>query len=266
MITRPPRTEAAAKPSGRVPVDLVATGLRVAYERDVEILRGVEITAAARRISLVIGPNGAGKSTFLKAVAGLAPVTGGLVTLGGVDITRWRPRDLLAHGVALVPQNGTLFPAMTVRENLQMGGWLRRREKAWLGESIEAVINRFNLPRHLVDRRAGDLSGGQQKLVEIMRSMVMTPTTLLLDEPTAGLSPKMASQVYEQIAALPGDLGVTVLLVDQNVRSSLAISDDVYVLAMGLNNDRGTARDITERLGEITAGWLRQGVSGAVKS
>ncbi|HTN97450.1 MAG TPA: ATP-binding cassette domain-containing protein, partial [Nordella sp.] len=161
MTARPRQTEAAEKPIERMPVDLVATGLRVAYERDVEILRGIEITAAARRITLVIGPNGAGKSTFLKAVAGLAPVTGGRVTLGGADITGWRPRELLGHGVALVPQNGTLFPAMTVRENLQMGGWLRRREKAWLGESIEAVINRFNLPRHLVDRRAGDLSGGQ---------------------------------------------------------------------------------------------------------
>lgn len=257
---------AAADRSNRQAADLVATGLRVAYERDVEILRGIDICAAARRITLVIGPNGAGKSTFLKSMAGLAPVTGGQVTLGGTEITGWRSRDLLAHGVALVPQNGTLFPAMTVRENLQMGGWLRRREKSWLAGRVEAVIDRFNLPRALVERRAGDLSGGQQKLVEIMRSMILLPTTLLLDEPTAGLSPKMADQVYEQIAALPRDLDVTVLLVDQNVRSSLAISDDVYVLAMGLNDDQGSAIDIAGRLGEITANWMRQGVSGAVKS
>lgn len=261
-----PFSSPASAADGRSAADLLVAGLRVAYERDVEILRGVTLTATARRITVVIGPNGAGKSTLLKAVAGLAPVSGGRVTLGGVDITGCSPRALLAHGVAIVPQSGTLFPAMTVRENLQMGGWLRRREKAWLAQRIEAVVERFTLPRQLVDRRAGDLSGGQQKLVEIMRSMILAPTTLLLDEPTAGLSPKMADQVYARIAALPRELGVTVLLVDQNVRASLAISDDVYVLAMGLNNDQGPARDIHDRLGEITANWMRQGVSGAVKS
>lgn len=242
---------------------LTATGLRVAYERDIEIIRGVDLHAAPAQITVVIGPNGAGKSTFLKAVSGLAPTVGGRVMLDDRDVTGWPARKLLDAGLAFVPQEGTLFRDMTVRENLVMGGWLRRSEKPWLAQRIQVVADLFSMPSEHLRRRAGDLSGGQQKLLEIARSLILQPTMLLLDEPTAGLSPKMADQVYVHVAELVRG-GITLLLVDQNVRSSLAIADYAYVLAMGQNNAEGPATDVKARLDEIVASWLKQGGSGVV--
>ncbi len=255
---------AALRPAASSPApELSVTGLRVAYDRDVEILRGVDVVAAARGITVVIGPNGAGKSTMLKAIAGLAPVTGGSVSLGGADILRLPSRDLLRRGLAFVPQEGTLFGQMTVRENLRLGGWLRRRERGWLARRVDEIASQFGMSGTMLARRAGDLSGGQQKLLEIARGLVLAPTVLLLDEPTAGLSPKLAAQVYDRVAALPRAAEVTILLVDQNVRAALEIATEVYVLAMGRNDARGTPADISARLGEITAGWMTEGASGA---
>jgi branched-chain amino acid transport system ATP-binding protein len=245
------------------PPTLSVSGLRVAYERDIEIVRGVDLHAAPGRITLVIGPNGAGKSTFLKAICGLAPTIGGEVRLDDRVVTAWPARKLLDVGLAFVPQEGTLFRDMTVRENLVMGGWLRRGEKAWLASRVQAVADLFSMPASHLQRRAGDLSGGQQKLLEIARSLVLQPDMLLLDEPTAGLSPKMADQVYVHVRELVR-AGITLLLVDQNVRSSLAIADYVYVLAMGRNNAEGPAADVRERLDDIVAGWMKEGGSGVV--
>ena len=247
--------------SPTAPPSLTATDLHVAYERDIEIIRGVDLRAEPGRITVVIGPNGAGKSTFLKAVCGLAPTVGGEVRLDERIVTGWPARALLDVGLAFVPQEGTLFRDMTVRENLVMGGWLRRREKAWLARRIEAIAGLFQMPAAHLARRAGDLSGGQQKLLEIARSLVLEPRMLLLDEPTAGLSPKMADQVYVHVQSL-ARTGITILMVDQNVRSSLAIADYVYVLAMGRNNAEGPAQEVHDRLDEIVAGWMKEGGSG----
>jgi branched-chain amino acid transport system ATP-binding protein len=245
---------------------LTVSGLHVAYERDIEILRGINLVAQPRQITAVIGPNGAGKSTLLKAVAGLAPVTAGAIRLADRPVTGLPARSLLALGLAFVPQEGTIFRDMTVAENLVMGGWLRRGEKAWVAERVAAVAALFGMGSAHLQRRAGDLSGGQQKLLEIARSLVLMPAMLLLDEPTAGLAPKMADQVYDQLTRLPREHDITILLVDQNVRSALAIADQVYVVALGRNDAHGPADDIARRLDAIIAGWMKEAASGVARA
>jgi ABC-type branched-subunit amino acid transport system ATPase component len=240
--------------------------LRVAYHSDTEILRGVNLSAAEGCITAVIGPNGAGKSTLVRAIAGLAPVTGGSITLGALDVTRLAPAHRLRLGMALIPQDRSIFPDMTVHENLRMGGWLRRRDRAWLKQRIAAVSEVFPDIHRLLERPAGDLSGGQQKLVEIARGLVAEPSVLLLDEPTAGLSPSMASLVYRQLASLRDSMGLTILLVDQNIREALALSEHAYVLLMGTNDVDGPARMVAERLDEVVKGWMQRPGSGLAKA
>ncbi len=254
----------ALAPAAETSPELLVRDLRVAYEREVEIVRGVHLHALAARVTAVIGPNGAGKSTMLKAICGLAPTIGGSVQLDGHDVTSWTARQLLDAGLAFVPQEGTLFRDMSVRENLIMGGWLRRREKAWLAGRVATVAQLFGMGGAHLQRRAGDLSGGQQKLLEIARSLILHPRMLLLDEPTAGLSPKMADQVYGHIASLAAG-GMTVLMVDQNVRSALAMADYAYVLAMGRNNAEGAAADVAARLDRIVASWMHEGEAGVAR-
>ncbi|MCC6223343.1 MAG: ABC transporter ATP-binding protein [Thermoleophilia bacterium] len=238
------------------------SGLRVAYERDIEILRGVDLSASRGKITAVIGPNGAGKSTLLRAVAGLAPVVGGRVELDGRAVTGVSTAAMVRLGVAFVPQERSVFSEMTIRENLLLGGWSRRSERVWLAERIAAVCDQFPVLGVRLDEPAGNLSGGQQKALEIARGLVSDPTVLLLDEPTAGLSPRLAQEVYEQVAALGDRLGVTVLLVDQNVREALAIAQHVYVLAMGRNDAEGAPADVLGRLDDIVRGWMQQQASG----
>lgn len=236
--------------------------LHVAYQRDTEILRGVNVTAAPGQITVIIGPNGAGKSTLLRAIFGLAPVVGGRVELDGSDITGAPARQLLSKRVVLVPQERSVFPEMTVAENLQLGGWVRRRERRWLRDRIEVVCAEFPVLRERLREHAGDLSGGQQKLLEITRGLMIDPEILVLDEPTAGLAPGMAKQVYEEIADLNRRLHVTVLLVDQNVREALTLGNYVYVLEMGRNQAEGDRSAVLDRLDEIVRGWMGVPASG----
>ena len=242
------------------PVDIKE--LRVAYESDVEILRGVSLFGAANTMTAIIGPNGAGKSTLLKGVAGVAPVTGGTVHLGGKLITKLATAQRVEAGVAFVPQEASVFGQMTVIENIRLGGWTRRKDRAWLNRRIEFCSELFASIRPHLDRRAGDLSGGQQKLVEIARGLVSEPRLLLLDEPTAGLSPIMVREVYAELARLKETRSVTVLLVEQNVREALAVADDCYVLAMGRNDTHGTAAEIAGRLDSIVRNWMSHEGSG----
>ncbi|MFZ5671709.1 MAG: ABC transporter ATP-binding protein [Pseudomonadota bacterium] len=237
-------------------------GLRVAYESDIEILRGVDLAGGANTLTAIIGPNGAGKSTLLKGVAGVAPVTGGEIDLGGRRIEALSAAQRVAAGVSFVPQEASVFGQMTVLENLRLGGWHRRKDKAWLESRIAFCGDLFHSIKPHLDRRAGDLSGGQQKLVEIARGLVSEPRLLLLDEPTAGLSPVMVREVYREIARLKESRSVTVLLVEQNVREALAVADHVYVLAMGQNDSDGPAAEISGRLDGIVRNWMSREGSG----
>ncbi len=238
-------------------------GLKVAYERDIQILRGLDLVMREGSLTAIIGPNGAGKSTLLKAVAGLAPVIGGSITLGVERIEGRDPVAVRRRGIAFVAQEDSTFGDMTVRENLQLGGWIRRSERVWLAERVEACGRLFPAITPHLDRRAGLLSGGQRKLVEVARGLVAEPRLLLLDEPTAGLSPSMVKELYRQIAALKRQ-GVSILLVEQNVREALEVADHVYVFAMGLNDADGPAHDIARRLPDIVQRWLGRKPAGVV--
>lgn len=239
-------------------------GLRVAYESDIEILRGVNFDAAKGSLVAIIGPNGAGKSTFLKGIAGIAPVTGGEIMLDGKRLEKGSPLEIVKQGIAFVPQESSVFGQMTVAENLRMGGWSRRADRDFVESRIDTCLNLFDSIRKHRDRRAGDLSGGQQKLVEIARGLVAEPSLLLLDEPTAGLSPIMVKEVYSQIAELKKQASVTIVLVEQNVREALEVANHVYVLAMGMNDTDAPPLEITNRLDEIVRNWMSHSGSGVV--
>jgi branched-chain amino acid transport system ATP-binding protein len=237
------------RPSLRV-TDVVA-----AYAAGDPVLRGVSLTAAAGKITVVLGPNGAGKSTLLRVIAGFLPALSGAVFLDEKEISRLPAHRHLAAGIGLLPQGRSVFPDLTVAENIELGGWPIRSDRRRLRAAVEAMFDRYPHLRPLRDRAAGSLSGGQQRAVEIARLLVADPKVLLIDEPSAGLSPIVAAQVYDELAALRAE-GRTVLLVDQDVRAAIRIADYVYVLSSGRNDIEGDRSAFEGDLGAIVRGWL----------
>jgi branched-chain amino acid transport system ATP-binding protein len=219
------------------------------------VLCGVSLTAEPGRLTVVLGPNGAGKSTVLKVVSGFVAAASGKILLGETDITQLSTHRHLACGIALLPQGRSVFPDLTVGENLELGGWLWRGDRARLRHGVEGVLARYPALAELRRKPAGSLSGGQQRQLEIARLLVTDPTTLLIDEPSAGLSPIVASHVYAELAALRAE-GRTVLLVDQDVRAAIAIADYVYVLNSGRNDVEGDRSAFEGDLGAMVRGWL----------
>jgi branched-chain amino acid transport system ATP-binding protein len=197
-----------------------------------DILKGVDLEVARGTVTCLIGPNGAGKSTVLKAVSGLIRPRQGTVKFQGDDIGRLSPRARLLRGVVHVPQDRSLFPAMTVWDNLLMGGYAMKDQKA-VRRRIEAAAEVFPICAERAKDHAGSLSGGEQKQVELARTLVLDPALILLDEPSIGLDPKSRQIVFASIRHLVDD-GRTVLLVEQNARSGLAASDFGAVLEGGL--------------------------------
>jgi ABC-type branched-subunit amino acid transport system ATPase component len=197
-----------------------------------DILHGVSLHVGKGEIVCVVGPNGSGKSTVFKAIYGLIGVRQGDILFQGEDISNRRPQQLLQTGIAMVPQQPSVFHAMTVRENLELGMYLVR-DKQRIKERIEHVFELF--PR-LADRRsqnAGTLSGGERRALEISRALMLDPTLVLMDEPSVGLSPILVRGVFEQIAELREQAGLTFLLIEQNARSGLELCDRGYVLDQG---------------------------------
>lgn len=224
---------------GQTPL-LEATGLVAGYVPEVDILRGVDLTLEKGEIVGMIGPNGAGKSTFIKAVFGLVPVRSGTVTFENNEITNTKPHDLVAQGIGYVPQRANVFPSLSVEENLRMGLYLR--PQAW-EERFAAVTELFPLVKERSDQRAGFLSGGERQMVAICRALMMSPSLLLLDEPSAGLAPQAQDTVFERVKRI-GEAGVSILMVEQNARRCLQIADRAYVLDQGKNAYTGTGREL----------------------
>jgi branched-chain amino acid transport system ATP-binding protein len=220
------------------------------------VLRGVTLTAARGKLTVVLGPNGAGKSTVLKVLSGFLAPSGGLVTANGTDIGSLPAQRHLELGIALLPQGRSVFPELTVEENLELGGWLWRGDRTRLRRAVDAALARYAVLGELRRRPAGSLSGGQQRTLEIARLLVTGPQILLIDEPSAGLSPMLADQVYRELATLKRE-GRTILLVDQGVRAAIGIADYVYVLNSGRNDVEGDRSAFEEgALGGMVRGWL----------
>jgi branched-chain amino acid transport system ATP-binding protein len=197
-----------------------------------DILKGVDLDVGTGTITCLIGPNGAGKSTVLKCVSGLLRPSSGRVLFDGAPINASSPRKRLLRGIVHVPQDRSLFPAMSVWDNLLMGGYALPDQKK-LRDRVAAAADTFPICRERAHDHAGSLSGGEQKLVELARTLILDPRMVLLDEPSIGLDPKSRTQVFASVRDL-ADRGITVLLVEQNARSGLAASDVGVVLDAGV--------------------------------
>ena len=220
---------------------LSVQNLVAGYEPGVPIVRGASIMVAEKEIVVVLGPNGAGKSSFIKAIAGLVPVESGTVELAGRDITGAPAHNMVRLGLAFVPQTENVFPLMSVEDNLKVaGGILKPKDVPGRIEEMYATFP--DLARH---RRiaAGNLSGGQRQMLAIARALIVHPKLLVLDEPSAGLSPKFVSMVFDMLIEIRKS-GVTILLVEQNAKAALAIGDRAYVLVEGKDRHEGVASEL----------------------
>ena len=202
-----------------------------------EILKGVSLRVEAGQVVSIIGPNGAGKSTVFKTLFGLLPTRHGRVRFDGEDVTNRPPADLLRRGITYVPQGRNVFPLMTVDENLRLGAYIRPRS-ADLDREVERVYETFPMLGAARRKRAAELSGGQQQMLEMGRALLLRPRLMLLDEPTLGLAPLVFREIFRIIEDLRRD-GQTILMVEQNAAKALEISDYAYVLELGTNRFDG---------------------------
>jgi branched-chain amino acid transport system ATP-binding protein len=208
--------------------------LHVGYYRDLNILQGVSLRARKGQITAVLGPNGVGKSTLLKSVFGFIKPQQGVISFAGQNIAGTASHHLVQLGISYIPQKQSVFPQMTVEENLELGAWSFRGDKVRIQERIEANYQRFPVLRDRRRSPAGELSGGTQRMVEIGRILMTDPKLILVDEPTAGLAIRLEKEIYDLLIQLKEE-GVTILLVDQNIRQAINISDHVYILELGRN-------------------------------
>jgi len=206
------------------------------------ILNGVSASIRRGAITTVIGPNGAGKSTLFKAVFGLLGVRSGRVTFDGIDTTSHAPRRMLEAGICYVPQGRNLFPELSVRHNLELGG-VMLADRALLATRMEPIMARFPMLREKADAQASTLSGGQQKLLEVARGLLLEPRLMLIDEPSIGLSPLLVNEVFSILKDLRRG-GMTILLIEQNARQALAVSEYGLVLEQGQTRIEDTAANI----------------------
>jgi branched-chain amino acid transport system ATP-binding protein len=248
-ITRPaaermggePETGNEARPVA-VPGDAVLVGeaMTGGYGRGADILNGCTIAVERGRIAVIVGPNGAGKSTAMKAIFGMLSLRAGRVVLEGEEITRLSPQARVAKGMAFVPQTQNIFTSMTVEENLEMGAFLRRDD---ISGTMAQVYDLFPILKEKRRQPAGELSGGQRQQVAVGRALMTEPRVLMLDEPTAGVSPIVMDELFDRIVEV-ARTGISILMVEQNARQALEIADTGYVLVQGRNAFTGTGREL----------------------
>ncbi|WP_127904167.1 ABC transporter ATP-binding protein [Solirhodobacter olei] len=228
----------------------------------ITILNGVSFTIPKASITTVIGPNGAGKSTVFKAVFGLLNIHSGQVLLDGQDVTRASPAQMIAHGVTYVPQGRNVIPQLSVRHNLELGG-VTSSDQARVRQRIDEVMDQFPALRQRQNQKAIELSGGQQKQLEIARSLILDPKLILIDEPSIGLSPNLVQEVFATLQRLR-DNGVTVLMVEQNAKAALAMSDYGLVLELGQTrmHERAATLLADPRVGHLFLGGAIEAPAG----
>lgn len=220
---------------------LQVNALVAGYEPGLSIVKGATINAAEAEIVVILGPNGAGKSSLIKAIAGLVPISGGQVLLDGRDVTAVPAHLKIRQGLAFVPQTENIFPLMTVEENLRVAGGVLPR--ADVTPRIDEMFTAFpDLARQRA-LMAGSLSGGQRQMLAVAMALIVRPRVLMLDEPSAGLSPKLVEQVFSRLSEIR-QAGLTIVLVEQNARAALAIGDRAYVLVEGREAHEGPAKTL----------------------
>jgi len=255
----PPAHPGQPAPAGEVLLEV--DGVTAGYGGG-DILKGVSFTVAAHEIMCIVGPNGSGKSTLLATISGILHPRRGQIAFRGDSLVGLAPRQIISKGVVLVPQAHSLFPEMTVRENVEMGAFTVR-DAALVRRRRDEVEEMFPLVRERARDKAGSLSGGQQRLVELARSLMLDPSVVLLDEPSMGLSPKVLRTVFDA-ARLMNAQGKTILLVEQNARAGLRLSARGIVLENGRVRLAGTGREILEHP-EIGALYLGGGVTAPIR-
>lgn len=235
---------------------LKAERLHAGYVADIDILNGLTVEARSGRLTTVIGANGVGKSTLLRCIIGQIRPHSGSISYEGRDITGIASNRLVRLGIAYIAQRRNIFPHLSVRENLEMGAWIFRRDRGRVARAIERALEAAPILREFRSRRAGDLSGGQQRLLEIQRALITDPKLLLVDEPTVGLDPKITSVIYDHLRRLCTEEGRTILMVDQNVLAGTEVADYIYVLELGANKIEGTKADFDAKYRDSIADWL----------
>jgi branched-chain amino acid transport system ATP-binding protein len=228
------------------PAMLEVRDLYVGYYKDLHILQGVNLVARQGQITAVLGANGVGKSTLLKAIYGFLAPASGEVVLAGRSLIGVPTHQRIRMGISYITQQPSVFPWMTVKENLELGAWTFRDDKARLQRKVEENYERFPVLKERRKSRAGALSGGQQRMVELGRTLMIEPKVILVDEPTAGLAKMLTAEVYRMLAGLRDKEGITIVLVDQEIRQALKIADYVYVLELGRNKFEGPVREFTD--------------------
>lgn len=220
----------------------------------ITILNGTSFTIPKASITTVIGPNGAGKSTVFKAIFGLLSIQSGQILLEGEDVTRKSPAEMIARGVTYVPQGRNVIPQLSVYHNLELGG-ITSPDQTRVKKRMEEVMDQFPMLRQRRDQKAIELSGGQQKQLEIARALILDPRLMLIDEPSIGLSPNLVQEVFQTLIRLRNQ-GVTVLMVEQNAKAALAMSDYGLVLELGQTrmHDKASTLLADPRVGQLFLG------------
>ncbi|TIT23364.1 MAG: ABC transporter ATP-binding protein [Mesorhizobium sp.] len=222
---------------------LTADNIVTGYGKQ-EIVHGVSLSAEAGKITCIFGPNGSGKSTLLKAIVGALPVWSGTASLGESTLSNLAVHEVVRQGLVLMPQGGGVFPRLTVMENLRMGGYAIA-DRRIVEQRIEALIEQYPSLARRRQTAAGSLSGGEQAMLALARALVSEPRFILLDEPSAGLSPAMVIETLERITTLTAH-GIGIVMVEQNIREAMPIADKLYILAAGEKRFEGTRRDVRD--------------------
>ncbi len=235
---------------------LVVENVVAGYVEEVNILHGVSLEVRRGRISSIIGPNGSGKSTLVRVICGMLPAREGDVRYDATRLTGTPAHKMAELGIAYLPQERTVFPHLTVDQNIELGGWTFRRDRTRVNRMKDRVYAQFPMMAERRGVKGGDLSGGQQKILEIARALMIEPNLVVFDEPTVGLAPIVAKEVYDTLERLKAE-GMTVLLVDQNVREAVRIGDHVYVLELGRNKADGARDAFAGDLHALIKDWLQ---------